>query len=259
MEETPQDGGFPTWGRGVASDTPFTADPSAATADDGTLDPYRTFVSLGDLAPAATVTPNALFMGPQIVNSLGNLYNMWNAPGGFSLEQQTAISALASMYSGQNSLASPNAALGFLRDASILAYQNNISVSEQMLRLAGVGSFSEAQKIASTMNSNALGGPSTITSVDYLSEDSAKRLVNQALKAYLGRAATDEESANFAKALRTAQGENPQVVTTSGSSRVAEGGLDVSAFAEDYAKSQPDYAEYQGATKYLDLFLGALS
>lgn len=254
-----EDGGFPTWGTGTRDDT-YQPNTSGAIADDGTVDPFKIFVNLGDLTPQSSSSmPNAFYGGANI-NSIGNLLQMWNAPGGLSFDQQSTIQALASLYSGQKSLSSPNAALSFLQNAAISAYQSGISVSEQMLRFAGVRTFDEARSAAATMTSYGDGsGPTTVTSVDYLSKDSANRLVNSALKAYLGRAATDEESANFAKALRTAQGENPQVVTTSGSSRVAEGGLDVSAFAEDYAKSQPDYAEYQGATKYLDLFLGALS
>ena len=248
---------FYTWGRGAA-DTGYVPNPSGATADEE-VDPFKIFVNLGDLTPQSS-TPNALFFGGAATDSIGNLLKMWNAPGGLSFDQQSTIQALASLYNGQKSLSSPNAALNFLQNSAISAYQNNISVSEQMLRLAGVRTFDEARSAAATMTSYGDGsGPSTITSVDYLSKDSANRLVDSALKAYLGRAATDEESENFAKALRTAQGENPSVVTTSGSSRVAEGGLDVTAFAEDYARSQPDYAEYQGATKYLDLFLGALS
>ena len=249
------------WPTGYQKPKTIVINTGAATVDDPT-DPYKTYVNLGEFTPPAVGFPTAIGGSSAFansINSVGNLVAMWNAPGGLSPDNQLIIQALASLYSGQKSLASPAGALSFLTNASLMAYQNNISVSEQMLRLAGVQSFDEARSIASNMSALGDGsGPTTVSSVDYLSEDSAKRLVNAALQSYLGRAATDEETSNFYKALHTAQGNQPAVSTTDQNSRVSTTGLDVNAFAENYAKSQPDYAEYQGATKYLDLFLGAL-
>jgi len=260
----PEDiGQFPNWGTGAAAYTQpngFNPIPIGATAD--TTDPYQIYVNLGEFTPPAVGFPTAIGGSSAFansINSIGNLVAMWNAPGGLTPDKQLAIQALASLYSGQKSLTSPAGALSFLMNASIMANQNNISVSDQMLRLAGVQSFDQVQSIASTMAALGDGsGPTTITATDYLSEDSANSLVNNALQSYLGRAATDEEKSNFYQALHTAQGNQPSVSTTDQSSRVSTTGLDVNAFAENYAKSQPDYAEYQGATKYLDLFLGAL-
>jgi hypothetical protein len=83
-------------------------------------------------------------------------------------------------------------------------------------------------------------------------------LIDTSLKAYLGRAATEDEISKFAAALRAEEQANPTVVTSSGGVQTRTGGMDAQLFARDYAAQQEGYAEYQVATKYLDLFLGAL-
>jgi hypothetical protein len=95
----------------------------------------------------------------------------------------------------------------------------------------------------------------------------AKALVNTALGQYLGRQATDSEIAKFHQMLNAQQTANPSVsdptkavdgtitdVTTSGGiSEKAAGQI-----AEDYAKSQTDFAETQASTTGLSWLTDAL-
>jgi hypothetical protein len=102
------------------------------------------------------------------------------------------------------------------------------------------------------------GGGGTTTAYDFTDPRTARALIDTSLKAYLGRAATEDEISKFAAALRAEEQANPTVVTSSGGVQTRTGGMDAQLFARDYAAQQEGYAEYQVATKYLDLFLGAL-
>ena len=106
------------------------------------------------------------------------------------------------------------------------------------------------------------GGTTTVVTTNVTSKSAAQRLVNQALTGYLGREATGEERRRFLEALNQAERDNPTVQTISMSgntqSQVIEQGLDVGQFAQTYAESRPDYAEYRAATDLMDTFLGIL-
>lgn len=106
------------------------------------------------------------------------------------------------------------------------------------------------------------GGTTTVVTTNVTSKSAAQRLVNQALAGYLGREATGEERRRFLEALNQAERDNPTVQTISmdgnTQTQVIEQGLDVGQFAQTYAESRPDYAEYRAATDLMDTFLGIL-
>lgn len=106
------------------------------------------------------------------------------------------------------------------------------------------------------------GGTTTVVTTNVTSKSAAQRLVNQALTGYLGREATGEERRRFLEALNAAERDNPTVQTISmdgnTQTRVIEQGLDVGQFAQTYAESRPDYAEYRAATDLMDNFLSIL-
>lgn len=118
------------------------------------------------------------------------------------------------------------------------------------------------------------GGVSRSTSisqsVDLTDPTAARGLVDQALARYLGRGATNEEYANFTKALNRAERKNPNIsrttsVTSGGaggvtakSKSLSKGGIDRGRFAEEWAMSQEGAAEYAAATTVLDSFMKVL-
>lgn len=106
------------------------------------------------------------------------------------------------------------------------------------------------------------GGTTTVVTTNITSPDAARRLANQALTGYLGREATKEERRKFLEALNQAERDNPTVQTISmdgnTQSQVIEQGLDVGQFAQTFAESRPDYAEYRAATDLMDTFLSIL-
>ena len=103
------------------------------------------------------------------------------------------------------------------------------------------------------------GGPSTNTYYQYTPEKDANRVVQDALKAYLGRSATDDELKTFRDALKTEQEENPSVVYDDGAgTQTRTGGMDAQNFAAEWAKSQPEFGNYQAATTFVDGFLKAI-
>lgn len=102
------------------------------------------------------------------------------------------------------------------------------------------------------------GGGGTLVSYDFTAPDVARTIVDASLKNYLGRAATQDEIAQFTAALKAEEQAKPTVVTQSGGSRTQTGGVDAQVFARDWAAKQEGAAEYQVASRYLDLFLGAL-
>lgn len=103
------------------------------------------------------------------------------------------------------------------------------------------------------------GGPSTNTYYQYTPEKDANRVVQDALQAYLGRSASADELKTFRDALRTEQEENPSVVYDDGAgTQTRTGGLDAQNFAAEWAKSQPEFGNYQAATTFVDGFLKAI-
>lgn len=124
------------------------------------------------------------------------------------------------------------------------------------------GSTSSSSSYGGGYGGGGGGGTTTVVTTNVTSKSAAQRLVNQALTGYLGREATGEERRNFLKALNEAERDNPTVQTISmegnTQSQVVEQGLDVGQFAQTYAESRPDYAEYRAATDLMDTFLGIL-
>jgi hypothetical protein len=87
----------------------------------------------------------------------------------------------------------------------------------------------------------------------------AEGLLNNSLRTYLGRAATNKEKSEFVRALNRYEMENPTVTTPMGqAATVTTGGAQPTQFAEQFAQAQEGAAEYAAATTYLDAFLGAL-
>lgn len=111
----------------------------------------------------------------------------------------------------------------------------------------------------------------TQTSVNLTDPGSARKIVGDALKTYLGRDARPDEQEKFFKALGAQEARNPSVTratsttTPMGKARtdvqsttVSEGGFNPSTFAEEWARGQEGSAEYQAATTYLNTFINAL-
>lgn len=120
----------------------------------------------------------------------------------------------------------------------------------------GGGGISESMQVA--------------TSVNLTDPSSARKLVDDALTNYLGRAATPDEQKAFQKALNMQERQSPTVTTqrskttVSGgkgmtvSSTETEGGFNPSTFAEEFARGQQGSGEYQAATTYLNTFIDSL-
>jgi len=110
----------------------------------------------------------------------------------------------------------------------------------------------------------------TSTSIDLTSPEAARALITDELSRRLGRAANDGEVSAFTNTLNAAQRANPTVTQTTqsadqavqgSSSSTTSGGVDAAAagqMATDYAKSRPDYAEYQAAGTYMNYLFNAL-
>jgi hypothetical protein len=111
----------------------------------------------------------------------------------------------------------------------------------------------------------------TSTSVDLSNAETAKAILNKALEDALGRAASDDEVKQFHASLNAKEQANPtktvsqvtQLASGGGSSTsTTSGGFDGTSkmqFAQDTAKSNTEYAEYQAATTYFDAMMGALA
>ena len=110
----------------------------------------------------------------------------------------------------------------------------------------------------------------TSTSIDLTSPEAAKALITDELSKRLGRAANDDEVSAFTNTLNNAQKASPTVTQTTqsadqavqgSSSSTTSGRVDAAAagqMATDYAKSRPDYAEYQAAGTYMNYLFKAL-
>ena len=108
------------------------------------------------------------------------------------------------------------------------------------------------------------------TSVNLTDPSSARKLVDDALTNYLGRAATSEEQQAFQKALNMQERQSPTVTQQQSTTRAAggkavttsatetQGGFNPSTFAEEFARGQQGAGEYQAATTYLNTFIDAL-
>lgn len=136
------------------------------------------------------------------------------------------------------------------------AATNNVSVYD-VIRQVNAGASGGADETTGSGGGGG-GGPSTLTSYDFTSPRAARDILDASLKVYLGRAATPDEVRAFTASLRAEEQANPTVSTLSGGTRTATGGVDAQSFARDYAMQQEGAAEYQAATRYLDLFLEAL-
>jgi hypothetical protein len=100
----------------------------------------------------------------------------------------------------------------------------------------------------------------------------AKGLLQESLKKYLGKEPSAEELSGFMSALNSYEKDNATVTkaastttpdaanhsTNTTQSSMTTGGTDPAQFAEDYARSQEGSAEFQAATEYMDAFLTAI-
>ena len=122
------------------------------------------------------------------------------------------------------------------------------------------------------------GGPRTMTSTSYaktvqkVSQSQAKGLINQALQSLNGRRYAKAEVEAFIDQFNAAAAADPQVskstttthVSGSGSSQSSttsstqSGGVDASQQAEAFARSRPDYAEFQTAAPLMNAFMQAI-
>ena len=113
------------------------------------------------------------------------------------------------------------------------------------------------------------GGPfySRDTSVNLSSASEAAQIADQTFIQEMGRTASNQEAADFQKALNAQQRANPQISTQSGTqtrgSRVSKssqaGGFDPTRFAREYAQSQEGYAEQFAGVTFMDVIDKAIS
>jgi len=115
------------------------------------------------------------------------------------------------------------------------------------------------------------GGPShtvsTQESVNLSNPENARSFLDSALGQHLGRKPTLEEYKTFKNALNADERRNPSEtisVNDSSSGRsntktMSTGGTSSQQFADEYAAGQEGAAEYQVATKYLDVFQKAIT
>jgi hypothetical protein len=98
----------------------------------------------------------------------------------------------------------------------------------------------------------------TVTSIS--TKDEAYGTLNQALTAYLGREATQEELSQFTAQLNAFERKSPEVQTTTGTDTVVTGGATGTRerMATEFARSQEGSAAFRGGTYYYDALLDAL-
>jgi hypothetical protein len=92
------------------------------------------------------------------------------------------------------------------------------------------------------------GGSGSSTVVNLTNPDDAKVFVDNALKTYLGRAATQEESDTFLSTLNKVERQNP--IRSTPSSR--SGGTNPQLVAQEFGRAQEGAAEFLAATQYTD-------
>jgi hypothetical protein len=109
----------------------------------------------------------------------------------------------------------------------------------------------------------AQGGPRTQSSrtVNLSNKGDAASYINNSYQQFLGREASDKEMKAFQKALNDMQSANASVTTattttdgsTSSASYKTTGGFNAAQFADEWAKSRPDYAETFAATSFMSV------
>jgi hypothetical protein len=104
------------------------------------------------------------------------------------------------------------------------------------------------QKSAEAGQLAGVGGATSSTVVNLTNVADAKRFVNDSLKTYLGRQATESELDNFLSTLNSVERENP-LYSSQGQ---RSGGTNPQVVAEEFAQSRPDSAEFTAATQYSD-------
>ena len=103
-------------------------------------------------------------------------------------------------------------------------------------------------------------GTTTRTSTTISTKDEAYGTLNQALTAYLGREATQEELSQFTAQLNAFERKNPTVSTTTGTSTIDSGGATGARerMATEFARSQEGSAAFRAGTYYYDALLNAI-
>lgn len=125
------------------------------------------------------------------------------------------------------------------------------------------------QKLVAANGNGSGGGPfySRDTSVNLSSASEAARIADQTFTQEMGRTASNQEAADFQKALNAQQRANPQVSIQQGTqtkgSRVSRssqsGGFDPTRFAREYAQSQEGYGEQFAGVTFMDVIDKAIS
>lgn len=174
----------------------------------------------------------------------------WDDPNFLSADERAYVTNAAKQVYG-NSF-QPFYVPGFWMDAFKSAERAGVDVFEIIQQQL------KDSRVDGGGNESAGGGGGTLVSYDFTAPDVARTIVDTSLKNYLGRAATADEIAQFTAALKAEEQANPTVVSRSGSTQTQTGGVDAQIFARDWAAKQEGAAEYQVASRYLDLFLGAL-
>jgi hypothetical protein len=136
-----------------------------------------------------------------------------------------------------------NAAMGFYNSSidAVASYQK-----ETGALLSPIDYARQMASYAARKGGGAGGGSSTV--VNLTNPDDAKVFVDNALKTYLGRAATQEESDTFLSTLNKVERQNP--IRTTPSSR--SGGTNPQLIAQEFGRSQEGAAEFLAATQYTD-------
>lgn len=103
-------------------------------------------------------------------------------------------------------------------------------------------------------------GKTTTTAINVSTKDEAYATLNEALRAYLGREATEEELGQFTAQLNAFERANPTVQTTTGTGTVVTGGATgaMGRMATEFARSQEGSAAFRAGTYYYDALLDAI-
>lgn len=113
--------------------------------------------------------------------------------------------------------------------------------------------FEKTQQVKSGGGGGGGGGPRAV--VNLTNPQDAEVLLNNALGTYLGRQATTEEVDSFLGTLNRIERKNPIITSRSGQ----RGGVNQQLIAEEFAQAQPEAAETQAATTYMDWMFDALT
>lgn len=171
-------------------------------------------------------------------------------PQGGSFDQYGGLWQTAAQYAAQVNRDDPN------------ARWSPYDALDKMWRMYSKGGGGAGGGRGSTSTSRS-------TSVSLTGADEAGSTLDQALTSLLGRTATDAEKKTFLASLNAAERANPSV-STSRSTTSASGNttsttsststsVSAGARAEQFARADKGFAEYQYATTYMDAMLEALS